>query len=297
MPAAPHDDAPLPPELATRAERAGVAKAQLPLDQMLLLSVLGGAFISMGSIFFTVVTAGDLDPGLSRLLGGVTFSLGLVLVVAAGAELFTGNTLIVMAAASRRITVVATLRCWAVVFVGNAIGAIATAAAVVGAEHYEQDGGAVGARMLAIADTKTALDPVPALLLGVLANALVCLAVWLSLGARTLTDKVVVVVGPVAAFVAAGFEHSIANLYLVPAALFVKAWAPDDFFARIGSPRSAFSDVTWGSFLGDNLIPVTIGNIIGGAGLVGAVYWLAYLRPRETAPTPTADREDTSCDG
>lgn len=277
------DDAPLPAELAAKAERVGVVKAHLPLDQMLLLALLGGAFIALGSVFFTVVTAGDLDPGLSRLLGGVAFSLGLVLVVAAGAELFTGNTLVVMAAASRRITLRALFRSWAVVYLGNAIGAMATAAAVVGAEHYEQGGGAVGARMLAVAETKASLDPGAALLLGVLANALVCLAVWLSLGARTLTDKVVVVVGPVAAFVAAGFEHSIANLYLVPAGLLVKSWAPDSFFVSIGTPRSSYADLTWGSFLGNNLIPVTIGNVIGGAVLVGAVYWLAYLRPRDTA--------------
>ncbi len=275
----PGGDAPLPPEMARRAEAVGVAKASMPIDRMVVLAVLGGAFISLGAAFSTVVTAGgDTAFGVSRLLGGVTFALGLALVVAAGAELFTGNTLVVMAVASRRVRIRTLLRSWVIVYAGNLAGAVATAALVVGAEQYRQGDGAVARRVIDIAGAKLDLDFVPAILLGVLANALVCLAVWLSLAARTLTDKVVAVIPPVAAFVALGFEHSVANMYFVPTALFVRSWSPDGYLASVGADAGRTADLSWTGFVVDNLVPVTIGNVIGGAGLVGIVYWLAYLR-------------------
>ncbi len=257
-------DALLPAAMAAKAEQVGVAKANLPLRRLVPLGVLAGAFIALGANFATVVTAGGGSaPGVTRLLGGVVFSLGLILVVVSGAELFTGNTLIVVAFAGRKITAAKLLRNWLVVFLSNFVGAATTAALVVWSGQLIAGDGAVGARAQAIAETKGSLHFGQATASAILANCLVCLAVWMTLSARTLVDKIVVIVPPIAAFVAAGFEHSIANMYFFPVALF-------------SSPTT--EHVTWKHFLVDNLVPVTVGNIIGGAVLVGLVYWFVYLR-------------------
>jgi formate transporter len=243
--------------------------------------VLAGAFIALGAIFATTVAAGgaELPYGVVRLLAGLAFTLGLILVVVAGAELFTGNNLIVMAWASRRVATVALLGNWAVVWIGNFVGAFATALIVYVSEQYTFGGGAVGQTALGIAATKTSLGFVQAVALGILCNALVCLAVWLTYGAHTTTDKILAIIPPIAAFVAAGFEHSVANMYFISIGLLVKS--DDDFVAGL-DPETApdLSGLTWGSFFLDNLLPVTIGNVIGGALMVGAVYWLVYLRPK-----------------
>jgi len=271
-------DALLPSDIARAAEGVGVAKATMRFDRLFVLGVLAGAFIALGAMFSTVVTAGGaLDPGLARLLAGIVFSLGLVLVVVAGAELFTGNNLMAIAFASRRIRLRALLRAWGVVYVANFIGALTTALIVYFSGHTRNVPG-VGRRALEIAATKTSLPFGQAILLGVLANALVCLAVWLAMSARSVTDKIVAIILPVAAFVAAGFEHSIANMYFIPTGLFLKAWAPDSFFVRSGVKPSQYANLTWSRFFLDNLVPVTIGNVIGGAGLVALVYWYVYRR-------------------
>lgn len=273
----------LPPAMADRAEAVGVAKASMAPLRVASLAVLGGAFIALGAIFSTSVTAGGgMAPGVSRLLGGLAFSLGLILVVVGGAELFTGNTLLVMAAANRRIAVRALLRNWAIVYVGNFVGAFATAVAVVWSGQYRFGGGAMGTRALDIATAKSSLGAREALVLGVLANALVCLAVWMSFSARSTTDRVLAIVPPIAAFVAAGFEHSVANMYFLPVGLLVKAWAPPSFWADTATSAADYEPLSWSAFFVDNLLPVTIGNIIGGGVLVGLVYWFVYLR------TPTA---------
>lgn len=288
-------DALLPVEMARRAETIGVAKANGRVDRVFALAVLAGSFIGLGAVFSTVVTSGTGVPlGVNRLLGGLTFSLGLVLVVVGGAELFTGNTLIVMATASRRVRVRALLRSWAIVYVGNLVGAVATALLVYWSGMYEGADGASGVRALGIAATKTSLGFREAVLLGVLANALVCLAVWLSLSARSVFDKVVAVVFPVSAFVAAGFEHSIANMYFLPAGLFIKTWAPASFWTATGATASDYPSVTWGDAVVGNLLPVTLGNIIGGALLVGLVYWFVYLRGAEDGPATTTTTPATT---
>ena len=266
-------DALPPPEMARRAERVGVTKAGLDTATTFALSVLAGAFIAMGAVFATTATAGggELPYGVTRLLGGLTFSLGLILVVVAGAELFTGNNLIVMAWASRRVSTLRLLRNWAIVYAGNFAGAIGTAAIVYLSEQWAFGGDRVGENALRIANNKVQLGFIEAIALGVLCNALVCLAVWLCYSARTTADKVLAIVPPIAAFVAAGFEHSVANMYFIPYGLFVES-------------TEAIADVpglTWGDFLWANLVPVTIGNVIGGALMVGAIYWFVYLRPRE----------------
>ncbi len=276
-------DALLPADMAVKAEAIGVKKAGLDAPAMFMLAVLAGAFIGMGAVFSTTVTAGAGIPfGLSRLLGGVVFSLGLILVVVGGAELFTGNNLIVMAWAGKKVRTSQLLRNWLIVYLGNFAGSIATAALVFLAGHYNLGGGAVGAKALAIADAKCGLDFAPAVFLGVLCNALVCLAVWLSFSARSAADKVLVIVPPIAAFVAAGFEHSIANMYFIPVGLFIKQFAPAEFWVQAGVSADAYSNLSWLGF-GRNLLPVTIGNILGGAVLVGIVYWFIYLRPRKKA--------------
>ena len=266
-------DALPPPAMARKAEDVGVAKAAMAAPKVFALAVLAGAFIALGALFATTVTAGtsELAFGVTRLLAGLTFSLGLILVVVAGAELFTGNNLVVMAWAGRRVSTTRLLAGWLLVYVGNFAGAIATAALVYLARQYEFGGGAVGEQALAIGVAKTSLGFGQAVVLGTLCNALVCLAVWLTYSARTVADKILAVVPPIAAFVAAGFEHSVANMYFIPFALFVKSDVG-------GGGAVDTSGLTWDAFLFDNLLPVTLGNIVGGTLMVGAVYWFVYLR-------------------
>jgi formate/nitrite transporter len=265
--------------MARRAEEVGVAKASMDAPAMLTLAALAGAFISFGAIFATIALAGTdgIPWGPGRVLAGVVFSVGLILVVVGGAELFTGNTLLVMAWASGRVSTRALLRNWVVVFAGNFVGATGVALlAVVGGLHTF-GGGAVGATALGIAHGKLELGFVRAVALGTLCNVLVCLAVWLALSARSTADRVLAVMPPVSAFVAAGFEHSVANMYFVPFALLVRQLDPG-FAATHGLPGPAGA-AGWSDFLVANLLPVTIGNILGGALLVGLVYWFIYLRP------------------
>jgi formate transporter len=275
-------DALPPAEVARKSEVIGVTKAAMLPATVFALAVLAGAFIALGAIFSTTVAAGgaDLPYGVVRLLAGIAFSLGLILVVIAGAELFTGNNLIVMAWASRRVPTSRLLANWALVYVGNFVGSVSTAGLMVATRQYTFGGGEVGKTALTIASGKVGLGFFQAIALGILCNALVCLAVWLTYGARTVTDKLIAVIPPIAAFVACGFEHSVANMYFIPFGLFVKH--DSDWVASVqGLPD--VSDLTWGAFLVDNLLPVTIGNVIGGSLLVGVVYWFVYLRPAASA--------------
>jgi len=272
-------DALPPAEVARKAESVGVTKAGMETFNVFVLSVLAGAFIAMGAIFATTVAAGgsELPYGVVRLLAGLTFSLGLILVVVAGAELFTGNNLIVMGWASRRVSTALLLENWTIVWIGNFVGALATAFIVYVSGQYTFGGGAVGQTALSIAAAKTSLGFVEAIALGMLCNALVCLAIWLTYGAHTTTDKILAIIPPIAAFVAAGFEHSVANMYFISIGLLIER---DEGFVASLQPPPDLSELNWASFFLDNLLPVTIGNIIGGAVMVGAVYWLVYLRPR-----------------
>ncbi len=278
-------DALLPAEMAVRAEQDGVRKAQLNVVSMFMLSVLAGAFIALGAIFATTVMAGAstmLPYGVIRLLGGSVFSLGLILVVVAGAELFTGNNLIVMAWASRKISTRLLVKNWVVVYFGNFVGSLATAGVMYLTGQFAFGNGAVGLVALTTADAKTKLDFVQAIALGIMCNSLVCLAVWLSYSARSAVDRVVTIIPPIAAFVTAGFEHSIANMYFVPIGLLIKAAAPASFWTSIGKTAADYPTLTWDRFFIGNLLPVTIGNIIGGTVMVGLVYWFVYLRQRPT---------------
>ncbi len=272
-----HIDALLPHEMAQRAEDVGVQKAESSTSATFTLAVLAGAFIALGAVFATTVatgTTGALPFGVSRLLVGLVFCLGLILVIVGGAELFTGNNLIIMAWASRRVTTFCLLRNWAIVYVGNFVGALGTVILIFFTRQYTTAGGFVGTTVLSIADGKVNLGFLQALVLGIMGNILVCLAVWLSYSARSTVDKIAAILFPITAFVAAGFEHSVANMYFIPIGLFIKQFDPV-FTAGSGLD---LSKLTWGNFLLSNLLPVTIGNIIGGSLFVAAVYWLVFLR-------------------
>jgi len=289
-------DALLPAEMAKRAEYVGVRKAETPALTLFALAILAGAFIALAAIFFTTVVSGSvavkdvsgatafstgLPYGLTRFFGGLVFCLGLILVVVGGAELFTGNNLIVMAWASGKVTTRALLRNWLIVFVGNFVGSIGTVILLFISKQYTNGGGSVGLTALNIAKTKVELDFVQAIALGILCNALVCLAVWMTYSARSTTDKIMAIIFPITGFVAAGFEHNVANMYFVPIGLFIKDFASSAFWGMIGKTPADYASLTWGNFLIKNLLPVTIGNIIGGAVLVAAIYWLVFLRPEK----------------
>ena len=288
-------DSLLPAEMATRAEYLGVKKAEMPAFTMLMLSILAGAFISLGAIFSTTVAAGamavtaadgsvafstGLPFGVTRLLTGLAFCLGLILVIVGGAELFTGNNLIVMAWASGKVTGRALLRNWVIVYLGNFIGSIATAILMFFTKQYTFGADAVGITALRIAVGKCDLGFLQAIALGILCNALVCLAVWLTYSARTTLDKIISIIFPITAFVAAGFEHSIANMYFIPYALLVKGFDPE-YTAKVADRVPKLDVLTWKAFFINNLLPVTIGNIIGGAVLVSAIYWVVFLRNKK----------------
>ena len=275
-------DALLPPEMALACESAGAAKAGRDAITLVILGLLAGAFIALGAIFMTIVLtgAGELPWGVARLLAGVVFSLGLILVIVCGAELFTGDALMVVAWASRRITAASLARAWLLVYIGNIVGALGTVALVFLSGQHGFATGAVGQTALAVASAKATLPTIELFFLALLCNVLVCLAVWMSFSARSATDRVLVIVPPITAFVAAGFEHSIANMYLLPYGLAIKAWAGAEFWAGIGQSAAAYPGLTAGAVL-HNIVVATIGNVVGGSLMVGAVYWFVYLRRRK----------------
>ena len=268
-----------PRQMAERAATAGVGKAALDTLSLFTLAVLAGAFIALGAQLATIVgIAPAFGVGPSRLLVGVAFSLGLVLVVLAGAELFTGNMLILIARLQGAVPTAQLLRNWTIAYAGNFVGATLTAGLVYASGQWAIAGGQVGGAALATAHAKLSLGFVEAVARGILGNGLVCLAVWLCFGARSNADRIFSIVPPIAAFVAAGFEHSVANMYFVPVALLIRH---EPLAVDVsGLPADALAGLTWSRFLTANLIPVTLGNIVGGALMVAAVYWLVYLRPR-----------------
>lgn len=270
-----------PPELiAGLAEDIGVKKAHLDAVTIFGLAVLGGAFVALGGLFYTVVLAGadgHVPYGLTRLASGLAFSLGLVLVVVAGAQLFTSDCLMVMAWASGRLKLREMLRVWTLVWFGNLVGALGTAALVFLSGQHEFGHGLVGDAALYVASAKASLPVARAFFLGVLCNVLVCLAVWLSFGARSVSDKILAVIFPVTAFVAAGFEHCVADMYFVPLGLLIEHFASDGFWVSVAPLGHVMRPIPVDGYL-INLAAVTAGNWVGGAVLVGVVYWVLYRR-------------------
>lgn len=288
-------DSLLPPAMAAKAEDLGVKKANLNVVNMFVLAILAGAFIAVGAIFATTVSAGSmaintpgadlafktgLPYGFTRLLAGLVFTVGLILVIVGGAELFTGNNLIIIAFMSGKVTLKSLLKNWAIVWTGNLVGSMGTAVIVFLGKQYTFGGNAIGLTALATANSKCSLTFVQAVALGIMCNVLVCLAVWMCYSARTTTDRILAIVPPIACFVAAGFEHSVANMYFIPMGLFIKYFDPSTYTDIVTKLNlgNEFANLTWGNFFVGNLLPVTIGNVIGGAVLVGGVYWFIYLR-------------------
>jgi len=264
-----------PPEIAQKAVAVGIKKASLDFWSAFFLAVLAGAFIAFGGIMATTIgTNGpDYPYGVNSILKGLIFTLGLILVVIAGAELFTGNNLVFMAVLSKKVSFAKMMRNWVIVYFGNFVGSILIAFIMLLTKQYTFGGGAIGKTALAIANSKTGLDFVAAVALGIMCNMLVCLAVWITFASRTTAGKILAIIPPIAAFVAAGFEHSVANMYLIPIGLLIK-WFDPSFFSSAGE----YGNLTLGNFFTHNLIPVTIGNIIGGCIFIGFVYWFIYLR-------------------
>lgn len=262
-------DAYSPAEIAEKIENVGVKKARLPLLSMCMLGLLAGAFIGWGSLYYTIVVS---DPTLgfaaSRVLGGLVFSLGLLLVIVAGAELFTGNNLLAMAWADKRISTGELLRNWAIVCCSNFVGGAGLAFLVFLSGHTDMNHGLVAEQYLKIANAKCSLPFMEALWRGALCNVLVCLAVWMAMAGRSVTDKAVAIVLPVSAFVAAGFEHSVANFFFIPLGWMLK----------ISGDLQGYDAITPLGFL-HNLVPVILGNLLGGSVLVGMVYYVIYRRP------------------
>jgi len=273
-------DAYSPPEMAQKAEAVGVTKGSRDTLTTVLLGILAGAFIGLGAMFCTLVTTNTgLGFGLTKLLGGLVFCLGLILVVVAGAELFTGNCLIVMSWMSGRTSLAQLLRNWGLVYFANLAGGLGLAGLMFYTYQWAFNSYGVGANALLIANAKVNLTFGSALVRGILCNFLVCLAIWLCFSARTVTGKILSILFPITAFVAAGFEHSIANMYFIPMGILLTSQPA--VLEAAGVTTANMANLTWMGFVG-NLVPVTIGNIIGGSVLVGAIYWLAYLR-RERA--------------
>jgi formate transporter len=257
-----------PPEIASAISDACVEKATLPPGRMTGLGMLAGAYIGFGSLMAALLGAGagELPHGMAQIVAGIGFALGLILVVLAGSELFTGNTLMSVPLAQRRIGFGQLLRAWGVVWCANLVGAVVVVLLALGAGVHLAGDGAVAASAIDIAAEKAAKPAMSILASGVLANVLVCLAVWMAAGAQSAVDKVVVIVPPIAAFVALGLEHSVANMSLLPLGLLAQATTGAELPAGL----------TWGA-AGVNLLWSTIGNVIGGGGL-GLAYWAVYLR-------------------
>ena len=273
-------DAYLPREIAGRVSDFCVVKARLPLLTMWMLGMLAGAFIGLGALYYTlVVSDASLGFAAARVAGGVCFSLGLLLVVVAGAELFTGNNLLAMSWADGCLGFGEVLRNWVIVCAANLVGATGLAVIVYLSGHWEMNGGAVGAAYLKIAAAKVALSPGRAFFLGMLCNILVCMAVWMALAGRSVMDKLIAIVFPISAFVAAGFEHSIANMYFFPLAWLLK-WH--------GLALPPGGDAITLAGMAGNLVPVIAGNIVGGSVLVALVYWVIYRRGRPSAVAQVA---------
>jgi len=268
-----------PPEMAERVENVGVKKANLDFWSMFALAVLAGSFIGLGAEFCTlVITDSGLGFGMNKLIGGFVFSLGLVLVIVAGAELFTGNNLIVMAWVSGKLTLGQLMRNWLIVYIGNLVGSLGMALFMYLTRQWAFANYHVGATALNIANAKVNLSFVEGLTRGILCNALVCLAVWLCMSGRSVTDKILAILFPITAFVASGFEHSVANMYFIPVGLLLKG--EPEVVAAAGKVAGDLVNLNLQGFVG-NLLAVTTGNIFGGGFMVALVYWFIYRRPQK----------------
>ena len=264
-------------EVEELSEDTGVKKANNPPLTTFVLGIMAGAFIALGAYFAIIVSTGSAGVwwGGIQFMKGIAFSMGLVLVIAGGAELFTGNILIVMAYASRKVTLRRMLRNWGLVFAGNFVGALGTAVLLILTGVYTAADGELGAAALKIAAAKAALAPGEAFFRGIMCNVLVCIAIWVALTTRTIGGKIAALTLPIAMFVAAGFEHCVANMFFLPYALLLAWWDPA-FVAGVADHVPHLDALTWWDFLVGTLPFVSLGNIVGGGGFVGMAYWVIY---------------------
>ncbi len=273
-------DAYSPPEIAKRIAAVAEKKSGLDFFRMFVLAILAGVFIALGAEFYTlVVHDSGLAFGLNSLIGGLAFCLGLILVVVAGAELFTGNTLVVMGFIEGKVNARQLLKGWGIVYLGNFVGALVMVLLMYYTAQWGFHDAMVGGKALLIANAKVNMSFLEAFVRGILCNVLVCLAIWLAFSGRSTIDKILAVIFPITAFVASGFEHSVANMYFIPMGIALKG-QPDVLAAAqgmVGQPIM-LGNLTIAGFLVKNLLPVTLGNIIGGSLLVGGIYWSVYLR-------------------
>ncbi len=270
-----------PSEMEKRVESASISKTKLSFLSLFMLSFLAGNFIALGAEFYTLVTFdSELSYGLTKAIGGLAFSLGLILVIVAGAELFTGNNLIMMGFASRVVTFKQMLKNWGVSYIGNFIGSISVVILMYFTNLWKIQDSLLGASAVIIANGKVNLTFLEGFSRGMLCNTLVCLAVWLCFSARTVVSKILAIIFPITAFVASGFEHSIANMYFIPMGILLKnnSAITDKVFEI--SPNINLERLNTMGFLG-NLLPVTLGNIVGGALMVAVVYWLIIVLPEK----------------
>lgn len=271
-----------PTEMMAEAEKFALSKAKKTSGMILGLSVMAGAFIGLAFLFYITVTTGSASAywGLSRLAGGVAFSMGLILIVICGGELFTSSVLSSISWANREISFGKMLSIWGKVYVGNFIGAIFLLLLVTAAGLYQLDEGQWGLNALNIAQHKLHHTTVQAFALGILCNLLVCLAIWLTFSSANAMTKAAMTIMPVAMFVSSGFEHCVANMFMVPLGIVIQNFAPDSFWQQVGVTASQYSDLNVTQFITANLIPITLGNIVGGAVLVGLANWSIYRRPQ-----------------
>lgn len=268
-------DAYKPKEIALRIEQVSISKSVLEPSRIFALALLAGAFIALAGVFYTlVIHDSNMSHGITRLMGGLVFSLGLVLVIVAGAELFTGNNLLVMACVDQKITFKQLMLNWGIVFIGNLVGSLAIVVLIYFSDHWLINGGGVGVKAIMIANTKVNLSFMVAFSRGILCNILVCLTVWMCFACHSVADKILVIILPITGFVAMGFEHSVANMFFIPAGIIAQT-NPD--IMQMMSPSVDLSHLNISGFMG-NLLPVTLGNIVGGSLFVGLTYWFIYLR-------------------
>ena len=270
----------IPAQIAEKAGEVAYGKATKAFNKAFPLAIMAGLFIGLAFVFYvTVVTGGSEVPwGLMHLAGGLAFSMGLLLIIVVGGELFTSSTLTLMSRASSRITTGQLLRNWAVVYFGNFVGSMFLVLLVFTASMYMGDHGQWGLTVLKISGHKLGHTFSEAVALGTLCNIMVCLAVWMAFGAKSVTDKMFAVLLPVGMFVASGFEHSIANMFMLPSALMIQNFAPAEFWTAIGHSASEFSNINVSNVILNNIIPVTIGNILGGGVVIGLMHWKIYLK-------------------
>lgn len=273
-------DAFTPAEVAEKVKTVGVYKANMPLLSLVILSLMAGAFIAFGAMYYTVaITDSHVSYGITKLIGGVAFTLGFTLVVIAGAELFTGNTLVVMAWAKGKVSLAGLLRNWSIVYVCNAIGAFVMVYLVYLSGYLNGHHHMIGATAMKVGLAKVDNTLVQSFVKGIFCNVLVCLASWMVYASRTVSDKVLAIIFPISAFVAMGFEHCIANMYMIPVAIL--ASLDPAIVSASGMDPNVLGNLSLTGFL-NNIIPVTIGNIVGGAGFVAMAYFFVFVYSRPT---------------